>query len=170
MLVEQVRDQVYTSFSSSLAGEFTEKFDPDLWELLLTSPCDPETAVSEWLRSRCPSDIPASPTEVCGDHTLAAALKSRQFKKEQLSHQWRADKHRNNESFYAEGGHLAKSETDRVAGRDNVELFDDWASVIRHPTRASSSSTSFATVSTGTRKSRAGRVLWSECILDIQTL
>ena len=125
VFVEQIRDKVHTSLGAS----FTRKFDPNFWKPTLTSACDPGEAFSDWLRSGCLSGMSASQTEVRGVFS-AAILKSRQFRDEQLSHQWRADKHRNYKSFHAEGGHLAKSEIDRIAGKDDIELFDSWVSVI----------------------------------------
>ena len=104
----------------------------------------------------CPSGMSASPTEVCGvypatNHTTEAILTSGE------------PTHRNYKSFHSDGGHLAKSEIDRVAGKVS---FDGWdpSSVAgpseskpnqMGPARAGSSSTSFAAVSMGTSRTQS---------------
>ena len=68
-----------------------------------SSGCDPETAVHDWLRSGCPSGMSASPSVPCHRaHFRGDPRRGSSKKKEQLSHQWRADKHRHSKSFFAE--------------------------------------------------------------------
>ena len=121
-----------SSNRSVTSNEFTWKFDPELWRLMLTSVWDPRTAVPEF---RLFSGMSARPTEVCGafpstDHTSAAVLKATQVQRRTVVSSV-ASRQAQTPQELLHRGYLAKSEIDRAVGRDCIELCDDRASVIR---------------------------------------
>ena len=110
--VEQIRNKLHTSLGS--ASKFTEKFDRDLWQLMLTSACDPETSVPDWPRSRCPSGISSRPK--CVECSPPPTTPLRRSSNRDSSQE---------DQLFHQGWHLVESEIDRIAGRGCIKLFDN---------------------------------------------
>ncbi len=88
--------------------------------------------------------------------TSAAILRSKGFGESQRTVEWRAEKHRNYASIYAESGELAKIEVDRIEQMGYIQTFADWPAVLQRwpAARASKVALLVKDKPHGTRKSR----------------
>ena len=107
-------------------------YQSHLWEALLKDAGDPEVDVPSWMREGCPTGMPGSDIQARGifppaQKATAAVEQSRMFGAMAEGKVWREADHSNYKSFYAECSAHAKAEVERLADREFIQEFPDWA-------------------------------------------